>query len=244
MKTGMRLCALLASLTLVVAIGCGGKKEDGKKAAAADKVAKDKAAKDKAAKDKPAPIPTPEYDAAEISKMLQGKWTTGKPDNPQATFLFTGDEAEVTTHKQIDSATNKPFVHKGKLEISGANELTIRSADGSGYVFNFVKVAEQLHISVGDVFWVESLDKFRLQLNMGEVLEFGPQGCKWSVDFAGKDESRDVVCAVEEKDGKKVFKYQSPDHFDKTKLSDSYLFIADKYLVSEQMIDEPANKVE
>jgi hypothetical protein len=241
LKTRTRWCALLASVIVAGLVGCSGK-EEGKTKPAPDK-AKDKVDK---AKDKvePAPIPTPKYDAAEISKMLQGKWTTGKPDNLQATFVFTGDQAEVTTHKQIDSATNKPFVHKGKLEISGANELTIRSADGNGYVFSFVKIADQLHLSVGGVHWVDNFEDFRLELNMREILAFGPKGCKWSVDFAGKNESRDVVCAIEEKDGKKVFKYQSPDAFDKTKLSDSYLFIADKYLVSDQVMGDLATKVE
>ncbi len=246
MKTRARWCVLLASVIVAGLLGCSGK-EDGEKKPAAAAADKDKSGKDGdkvKVKVAPEPVPTPKYDEAEIRKMLQGKWTTGKPDNPQATFLFTGDQAEVTTHKQIDSATNKPFVHKGLLEISGANELTIRSADGNGYVFSFVKVADRLHLSVGGVHWVEDFAAFRLELNMGEILEFGPKGCKWSVDFAGKNESRDVVCAIEERDGKKVFKYQSPDHFDKTKLADSYLIVADKYLVSEQVMSEVATKVE
>ena len=76
---------------------------------------------DSSKSDKGARPAEPKVDKAAVRRMLQGKWNTGKPDKPISTFVFNGDKAEVTQHNIIDSATNKPTVYRGKLEITGPN---------------------------------------------------------------------------------------------------------------------------
>ncbi len=228
------------SLVILVAvssllIGCGKKDESG----APDK----SAGPTGGAGDKAQPAAA-SFDKAALEKMLQGTWNTGKPDNVQATYAITGDKAEVTMQKQINSATGKPHVRSGAFAVTGASEFKVTDTEGMAYVFQFVKIGDNLHIGAGDVFKVDNLDDMKLEIGMKETITRSTAGCKYDKDFAGQKVSKDIECAVEDKDGQKVFRYQAPDPFDKEKLVERRLVIADGYLVSEQMMGEIATKAE
>jgi hypothetical protein len=187
--------------------------------------------------------PEVSFDEAAVKATLQGTWHTGKnPDNPQSTYVIDGDKAEVTQHRMINSETGEPFVYRGALVVSGENEFGVKADSGETYGFHFVKIGDTMHISVGSVYRVPDLDAFQIDISVFEKIERSASGCKWIKEFGGDTESRDVECGLDEKDGKKVFTYQVPGRGDPDAFNDSYLYVVNGYLVSEQMMSEPARK--
>lgn len=189
--------------------------------------------------------PAPSFDEAAVKAQLQGTWHTGEdPDRPLSTYVIEGDRAEVTQHRMINSETGEPHAYRGALVVSGPNEFGVKAESGETYNFHFVKIGDTMHISVAAVHRAPDLDDFQFEISVFEKIERSASGCKWLKEFGGDTEAREVKCGVEDRDGKKVFAYQVPRRNDPNNFEDHHLYVVDGYLVTEQMMSEPARKEE
>ncbi|TNF28642.1 MAG: hypothetical protein EP329_17430 [Deltaproteobacteria bacterium] len=219
----MRRTLMVGALALALAAGCGGEKKNDGAAPEGD----------------PAQVEAaPSFDAAALKAKLQGTWISGDEKKPQFKFVFDGDKASVTDMRFM----GEPKTETGKLKINSAYELGVELPDGTTYKYDMVEVDGTMHLGLGKVFEVESLDSFTLKTAMFESIVKQGDSCKWIKSFGDKAEERAITCKTGERDGKKTLGYQEPDSFDKEKLADRELFVFGKLLVDEELLSAVAKK--
>lgn len=178
------------------------------------------------------------FDAIEMKAALQGDWIVEKDGRLHFEFSFHGDDAKVVDHR-----FTTPTTREGRLLLRSATGIGVETADGVGYYYSFVRDGEDVFLGFGAALRAVETEPFTAKLGAWEKLVVDEGGgCRFVRTWGGETAEESVACGFEERDGRKVFHYQSEDPFRRGKMKKNELYVVGSYLLAKELAESKARR--